>query len=141
MKLTELCKEVLRKYPEARDNFLLAYILFCLEFKTEEFLRMCKSVYEVAIKRGRVKVKVEKANLDGVEVNVKKYVPNLKREDAKVLLEGVKGLPNPEIVIREFRRIQNEEGLFRPSEKVAKMRRRAEEIMKDRYSKRVEVEF
>ncbi len=102
--IMENVEKILERYPIARmrgDGTKILVLLYWLHFDTETIVRLAKFIYNL-IKSRKI-----------VKVNGKIVAKTLDDEEIDMLRNIVRGLTNPEDVVRNRRRIQNEEGKYR----------------------------
>ena len=77
-------------------------VLYWWHFDTESLLRLANAIYKIAKKKSKV-----------VKANGRIVAKVLDEEDIELLAKAVRGLTNPEDIVRNRRRIQNDEGKYR----------------------------
>ena len=98
-------EKILERYPIARmrgDGTKMLIVLYWWHFDTESLLRLANAIYKIAKKKSKV-----------VKANGRIVAKVLDEEDIEMLRKAVRGLTNPEDVVRNRRRIQNDEGRYR----------------------------
>ncbi len=127
--IKERVEEILRMYPVARERgigTIASIFLYYWHYHPEQMVRLAKAIYILAKKRRRIVVVEDRKNKTEVE---KRIVPlKLRGDDLEIFLSAIEGLTNPEDILRNRRRVQNDEGKYRPPDEDGA--RRKEELVR-----------
>jgi len=119
-------EKVLEKYPIARTKgfgTIATIFLYYWHYHSEQLIKLAQAIYILVKKKRRVKVVRSDEG--------KRIIPmTLRGDDLDLFLNAIRGLTNPEDIVRNKRRIQNDEGKFRPPEEDEEQARYREELIR-----------